>query len=87
MPAMDQATFISATAAHVNFMSITGFEGDLDKQWMENYFRTKYVDRYPKFSYKINMKFGDLYYEEISKDEAYEKGFHYENDEKKTLKC
>ena len=44
-------------------MSVTYIEeGELDQQWMENYFRTKYVDRYSKFSYKINMKFGDLYY-------------------------
>ena len=50
MPAMDQTTFISATAAHINFMSITGIEGDLDREWYENYFRTTYIDRYPKFS-------------------------------------
>lgn len=32
MPAMDQATFISSSKTHVNFLSITGIEGKFSKE-------------------------------------------------------
>ena len=87
MPAMDQTTLISATAANINFMGVTGIEGNiLNKEWYTTYFRKNYVDIHPKFRCKITYRFGDCYYEEISKDEAMDRGYHFEDDPAKTLK-
>ena len=41
---------------------------------------------YPKFSYKLTYKYGDLYYQKISYEEALEKGFYFEEDPSKILK-
>ena len=86
MPVMDQTCFISASVAHINFISITGFEGEYDEAWFRKLYYDHYLEKYPKFSYKVTELFGDLYYKKISKDEAFKKAWYFESDPNKTLK-
>lgn len=66
MPPMDQATFVSTSKSHVNFMSITGFGGGvMTKEDCEKMYRDT-IKKYPKFTYKVETKGGDLYYNKIT---------------------
>lgn len=86
MPVMDQTTFVSSRVAHVNYMSITGFEGEYNEEWFRKLYWDYYLTKYEKFMYSVESKFGDYYYRTMSKEEAFKKGFHFESDPKKTLK-
>tara|TARA_B110000285_G_scaffold232857_1_gene305049 strand:+ start:443 stop:706 length:264 start_codon:yes stop_codon:yes gene_type:complete len=86
MPPMDQTTFISSRVAHINYMSITGFDGDFDEAWFTKLYWEYYLEKYEKFRFCVESKFGDYYYRKMSKEEAFKKGFHFESDPKKTLK-
>ena len=87
MGAMDRGTFTSSKRANVNFMSVTGWDGDCfdDPERVKQYFKF-YLDSYENFNYKIVSIFGDYYYEKISKEEAMEKGVIHWTDPKDTLK-
>ena len=67
-------------------MSITGFEGDYDEAWFRNLYEEKFIGTYEKFRYCVESRFGDYYYRVMSKEEAFNKGYHFESDPKKTLK-
>jgi hypothetical protein len=71
MPVMDQTCFISSKEAHINYVSITGFEGHFDQEWFRKLYRDHYIQKYDKFSYSVEYLFGDLYYKKMSKDEAF----------------
>jgi hypothetical protein len=86
MPVMDQTCFVSSRVAHINYMSITGFEGDYDEAWFRKLYEEKYLGTYEKFSYCVESVFGDYYYRVMPKEEAFNKGWHFESDPKKTLK-
>ena len=82
MDPMDQSCFIGTSKWFVNVMSVTGFNGDeagkgfLTEEDARKMFRNE-AKRNPKFRYKIHSFLGDLYYKEMSVDEAMEKGFNY----------
>mmetsp|Transcript_1953 Transcript_1953/g.3388 ORF Transcript_1953/g.3388 Transcript_1953/m.3388 type:complete len:359 (-) Transcript_1953:686-1762(-) len=85
MPAMDQASFISTSKSHVNFMSVTGIEGEFSFDFVKH----KVLEnsrRFPKFRYKIVNKFGDLYYEEMEINDALDKAVFFETDKSKGFK-
>lgn len=86
MPVMDQTCFISSSVAHINYMSITGFEGEYDEAWFRKLYWEHYLEKYDKFRYCVESKFGDYYYRTCSKKEAFDKGWHFESDPKKMLK-
>ena len=85
MPAMDQATFISTSQAPVNFISVTGIEGKITRESVMQIVKRN-IHRFPKFRYKIIMRFGDLYYEEITEEQALERAFFFEDRPEKILK-
>jgi len=86
MPPMDQTCFVSSRVAHINYMSITGFEGEYDEAWFRKLYKEYYLGTYAKFSYCVESKFGDYYYRAMPKEEAFNKAWHFESDPKKTLK-
>lgn len=48
-------------------MSITGFEGEYDEAWFKKLYWDYYLTKYDKFRYKVENRFGDYYYVEMSK--------------------
>ena len=86
MPPMDQQTYISNHNAHVNFMSVTGFDGKgMDQKTARRQYENL-VNFAEKFRYKVVYKFGDMYYQKMSHQEAMEKGFQWNEDPSKVLK-
>lgn len=83
---MDQACFCSTSKVNINYMSVTGFEGDVDNEWYQGIYKNKFIKNFPKFRYKIVERFGDMYYQEVSEEEAFKQGYHFESDPEKTLK-
>ena len=71
MPAMDQACFISSSKSNVNYVSVTFFEGNFDEKWLRKTCREWYLKTFQKYSYKVVMKLGDLYYKQMPQEEAY----------------
>ena len=82
MPAMDQACFISTSRSHANFVSVTFFEGNFDEEWLAKKFKDWYIETFEKYSYRVVMKYGDIYYKKMTKQEAFEKGVHIIKDPK-----
>ena len=68
---MDQACFCSTSKVNINYMSVTGFEGDVSEEWLAYIYKVKYIKEFEKFRYRIVELFGDLYYEKISAEEAF----------------
>lgn len=85
IPVNDQTTFISSSRAHLNCMSLCGLQGHYDKAWFDRLF-TRYITNYDKLRNRIEMKFGDVYYKQLSVSETHEKAVIWEDDPRKTLK-
>lgn len=86
MAPMDQQCFCSSKQTNINYMSITGIEGEhFDEAYFKNIYRT-YASKHEKFSYKIVEKFGDLYYEKMDFEQALERGCIWIDDSEKTPK-
>ena len=66
MKPMDQACFISSSKSNINFVSVSFFDGNFDEKWFEEVFKKGMIARFEKLSYRVVMKFGDLYYEDIN---------------------
>ena len=86
MPPMDQQCFCSTKNVHVNYMSVSGYDGEALDKTRHRQVWEDLVRKFPKFRYKVVNKFGDHYYEEMSFETAFERAYHYETDLKKTLK-
>ena len=82
MEPMDAGTFLSTHKANINYMSVTGFDGHtVTKEKSRNTYH-ELLKRDKKFCYKVVSLFGDLYYEEMSVEEALNKAyFYYEGDQ------
>lgn len=82
MPLMDQAVFITSSKANVNFISVSFFDGDFDEAFIAEKYH-QYIGNFEKFSYYVEMVAGDLYYRKMSKEVAFDRGFHFERDPEK----
>jgi len=77
MPPMDQACFVSTSKSHVNYMSFTGFGGGvMEEEDCAKLYRDT-IKRYPKLTYKVETMGGDLYYNQMSEEEAFQKAYAY----------
>lgn len=85
MPAMDVGCYVGTSLANVNLMSVSFFDGEFTEEGLRFIYREKFIGRFDKFKYKVTMKFGDMYYEEISAKEALEHGFYFQKDPAKIL--
>jgi hypothetical protein len=86
MPPMDQQCFCSSKQTNINYMSVTGIEGEhFDEAYLRNIFKT-FASKHDKFRCKIVEKFGDYYYDLMSVDEAVERGCYWIDDTDKTPK-
>jgi hypothetical protein len=86
MPPMDQQCFCGNRKVHLNYMSVSGYDGVVLDEARHRQIWYDIVVKYPKFRYRVVSRFGDLYYEEMSLEMAMERGYHYESDPSKTLK-
>ena len=86
MPIMDQTTFVSEQVSHINYMSINGSEGDYDEEYYRKLYWDFFLEKFEKLRYCVVYKFGDLYYQKMSKEDAFKIAWHFESDPKKTLK-
>lgn len=71
MPAMDAGCFVGNSKANVNFISVSFFDGEFTEEGLRKIYREKFIKDFEKFRFKVTMKFGDMYYEEIPPDEAF----------------
>lgn len=86
MAPMDQQCFCSSKQANINYMSVTGIEGEhFDEAYFKNIYRV-FAAKHEKFTYKIVEKFGDLYYEKMDLEQALERGCLWIDDSEKTPK-
>jgi hypothetical protein len=85
MPTMDQACFVSNSKAHVNCSSTQFFEGEFTNESFKRIYKEQIMIDFPKFTYRVVMKFGDLYYEKMDIDSTFEKCYFYLDDPKKMV--
>jgi hypothetical protein len=78
MPAMDQACFISTSKSNINVMSVNLLDIDGSDFTPEDYIilcTERVIVPHSKFRYKVVMKHGDMYHQEMSLEETCQKGF------------
>jgi len=86
MPPMDQQCFCSSKQTNINYMSVTGIEGEhFDEAYFKKIYKT-FAKKHDKFRSKIVEKFGDYYYEMMSVEEAVERGCQWIDDTDKAPK-
>ena len=86
MAPMDQQCFCSSKQTNINYMSVTGIEGEhFDYPYFREIYR-QFSIKHEKFTYKIVEKFGDLYYEKMDVDEALDKACLFIDESDKTPK-
>ena len=86
MAPMDQQCFCSSKQTNINYMSVTGIEGEhFDYPYFREIYR-RFSLKHDKFTYKIVEKFGDLYYEKMDVDEALDKACLFIDESDKTPK-
>ena len=67
-------------------MSVSGYDGNvLDEQRYMKVWKDL-VKKYPKFRYKVVSRFGDLYYEEMPFDTAFERACSFVTEPSKLIK-
>jgi hypothetical protein len=77
MPPMDQQCFCSNKFIHVNYMSVSGYDGPVITEARHRQIWKEMVEKHPKFLYKVVYKFGDLYYEKMDFDTAFSRGYKF----------
>lgn len=80
---MDQACFVSTSKSHINYMSVTAYDGGVVAEEDARKIYLKTINQFPKFRYNIKMFFGDMYYGDmLSVEETMEKAFTYFSEDK-----
>ena len=74
MPAMDQGTLIGGSRQVVNYMNCTCYGYGCDPEIVRARFKEGFRVM-PKFRYKVVEVAGDYYYEMMSIEETFKKGF------------
>lgn len=86
MPAMDQACFISTSKSHINYVSVSYFDGTFSCEGLKKIYSEKFISHFEKFRYKVVYRFGDIYYDLMTPEEALEKSFTIQTDPDKIPK-